>query len=161
MSNIVFLIEASSVEEFFVQLNQRVAPEELTKFLLEVKGMLQEHADTHFKTESDGIAQWVPLAEATNQIREDLGYPREHPINVRSGELKKFLVDGGSVSTLPDGALLLYPDEATGILAEKYETAQRGSTKTGAPPRRVFNFDTQDAELVIMALMGHLTGGPL
>lgn len=46
-----------------------------------------------FDTESDGDRPWLPLTRRTNDEREALGYPREHPILVRSGDYRRSFTD--------------------------------------------------------------------
>lgn len=48
-----------------------------------------------FDTESDGDRPWAPLADRTNDEREALGYPREHPILVRSGSYRDSFIEAG------------------------------------------------------------------
>jgi hypothetical protein len=49
---------------------------------------LQDRADRRFDDEGDDASGiWPDLSYGTQQIRGALGFPREHPINVRTGEL--------------------------------------------------------------------------
>ena len=51
----------------------------------------------NFERESAGNGPgWAALAEATNDERQRLGYPREHPILVRSGSYKASFVDANA-----------------------------------------------------------------
>src|SRR4051812_39482393 len=53
---------------------------------------LRWRAQNRFTTEGDSASgKWAALRPATEDIREFLGYPRAHPINKRSGELRTFV----------------------------------------------------------------------
>lgn len=43
---------------------------------------------SNFKGEGNAVGGWRPLTEATNDLRQSRGYPREHPILVQSGALR-------------------------------------------------------------------------
>lgn len=100
----------------------------------------------NFLRESAGNGPpWAALAESTNDERERLGYPREHPILVRSGAYKASFIDAdadGHVSAqgLSDISLLI--EEGSGDI--RVGTLELGWVNI--PPRPVLglNFTAED-----------------
>lgn len=48
---------------------------------------------SNFSSEGSMVGGWRPLADFTNDERERRGYPREHPILVQSGGLRRVAID--------------------------------------------------------------------
>jgi len=98
---------------------------------------LQERARRRFAAEGDdAVGKWAPLKEATVNIRLSQNYGGEHPINRRTGELERWVVDSGwNAYPTSYGAAMAYPGAApTGELLEKVQVAQRGDERTVARP---------------------------
>lgn len=124
---------------------------------------LQERADHRFASEGDDASgQWPDLTWGTQQIREALGFPREHPINVRTGDLRDWVVNSdGKVSALgPLGAELEWPGTAPDAEIEsKFKVAQKGANygenpmfpTSGTVPRPVARVNAVDLEAVLEA----------
>lgn len=100
----------------------------------------------NFERESAGNGpRWSPLAEMTNDERERLGYPREHPILVRSGSYKASFVDADA-----DGHVTAQGVSDTTLLIEEGSGDIRvGTLELGwvnIPPRPVLglNFVAED-----------------
>ena len=113
----------------------------------------------NFERESAGNGpRWAPLAEATNDERERLGYPREHPILVRSGSYKASFVDPnaeGHVEAQGVSDISLLIEEGSGDI--RVGTLELGWVNI--PPRPVLglNFVIED-EIgdEIAAILDHL-----
>jgi hypothetical protein len=116
-----------------------------------------------FSEEGDDVTgKWVPLSPATQAIRADLGYGADHPINVRTGELERYINDSpNQLSAHPWGASLTLPgNPPTGDLADKVMTAQQGSTSSTSgrpiPPRPVLGMNQKDTMAVLLLLYGYI-----
>ena len=115
----------------------------------------------NFDRESAGNGpRWAPLAEMTNDERERLGYPREHPILVRSGSYKASFVDDnaeGHVSAQGLSDISLVIEEGSGDI--RVGTLELGWVNI--PPRPVLglNFVAED-EIAdeITAILDRLLG---
>ena len=100
----------------------------------------------NFDRESAGNGpRWAPLSEATNDERERLGYPREHPILVRSGRDKASFVDptaDGHVEAQGVSDIALLIEEGSGDI--RVGTLELGWVNI--PPRPVLglNFVAED-----------------
>lgn len=102
-----------------------------------VAEFLQERARRRFAAEGDdAVGKWAPLKEATVNIRLSQNYGGEHPINRRTGELERWVVDGGwNAYPTSYGAEMAYPGSIpTGELLEKVQVAQRGDDRAVARP---------------------------
>ena len=56
--------------------------------------ILRQSTEARFASEGDATTgPWAALSEATVSIRQSLGYEGAHPINVRTGAMKRHLVD--------------------------------------------------------------------
>ena len=48
---------------------------------------------SNFTREGAAVGGWRPLTEATNDLRQSRGYPREHPILVQTGALRRAAIE--------------------------------------------------------------------
>lgn len=100
----------------------------------------------NFERESAGNGPgWAALADATNDERQRLGYPREHPILVRSGSYKASFVDAnaeGHVEAQGVSDTILLIEEGSGDI--RVGTLELGWVNI--PPRPVLglNFVAED-----------------
>lgn len=121
---------------------------------------LRERAQERFANEGDDVVgQWAPLEAYTVQMRESQGYPGEHPINRRSGELENYIVNGGwDVTATPILSTLTYPGNAPNTSeAVKVATAQTGAAHPFTVPRPVLGLNEADLAFVMAALGTHIT----
>lgn len=132
---------------------------------------MQERVFQRFRDEGDDtVGAWQPLHDATNEIRQNLGFPPEHPINFRSGALYNF-ARSGDISLDPTVATLAMPNESiadsfvgppgTDVavvgdtsggsdVMHKYMVAQVGLDRT--PARPVLAVDAADAAFALGSL---------
>ena len=123
---------------------------------------LRKRVEERFYQEGDSATgSWQPLKESTQQIRTAQGYSPAHPINIRTGQLRHFLVENpGRVNPTGIGAELRYPGtEPEGTTFFAFATAQKGSQKWGTPPRPVVAVDTVDLAATLALLGGFVVGG--
>lgn len=120
-----------------------------------VVAMLQRQVAERFAEEGDDASgEWAPLSPATLDIKERMGYG-DRGTNVRTGRMRAWLLnDSGDVDLAAGGLFFNWPNEPSGKLAEKFETAQFGSDETGAPPRPVMAADAEDL-MAILEIVGH------
>ena len=121
---------------------------------------LSKRAGERFANEGDDAVggAWAPLKPGTVAIREEMGFPGEHPINVRTGELERWVVGSGwDAYPFGAGASLRYPGTApTGTLKEKVVTAQRGRKDPDTVARPVLAVNEADMLFVIAALAAQI-----
>jgi hypothetical protein len=133
----------------------------LSRFMAEMmRPYLNARARARFANEGDDVVgKWLPLSEGTAAIRESKGYPGEHPINHRTGQLERWITGGAvGVTTFPGGVLMTYPKDApTGELAQKIQTAQEGKGQPYTPARPVLGLNETDFLFAANALETHIT----
>lgn len=162
--NTEVLVDDVAVVALMSRLAEVLSPYHMAGFLAtEINPYLQERTQRRFETEGDELSgAWAALSQATVEIRESSGYPGEHPINVRTGQLERFMTDG-SPNTMAAGygAMLRYPGgEASGELRTKVETAQSGREEYPVTPARpVIGLDETDLAFVMSTLALDLAMG--
>lgn len=160
--------DASEVEEMLEALDTRLDEASIAAFLgAHIDPYLRRRAKDRFRGEGDDVVgAWLPLASATEAIRESQGFPGAHPINRRTGELEEYITSGQMNPGIPVpgvGATLEFPGTPpTGELKTKVETAQRGKPASGGsratPPRPVLGINARDLTYTVSSLTFYLTG---
>lgn len=150
MMSFIWSVDDSDVVQAMERLINLLSPEGASAFLAAEMGpYLSKRAKQRFANEGDdAVGQWLPLAPATQAIREASNYPvaGDHPINRRSGELEDWVV-GGGWNAYPTGlgASMQYPSRApSGELRKKVETAQKGKAYPRTPARPVLAVSETD-----------------
>lgn len=133
---------------------------------------MRSKARDRFRTHGDAASgPWAPLRDATEEIRENAGFPGASPINVRTHELESFVTGKpGEVTITPIDAGFFFPNRPTSrAVKEKLQTAQMGKPGgtplfggrqgMGAPtpPRPVAAMDATDLIHTLAALEIFLT----
>lgn len=123
-----------------------------------VKGRIRQR----FAQEGDDVSgQWMPLKEATVAMRESAGYPGEHPINVRTGEMYNLLTSGPArVTATSAGATYTHPASMTALNRDKIMTAQAGSDSPPTLPRPVLGLNERDLAALLYMFGMHLNHFP-
>jgi len=123
-----------------------------------VVGYLQGRAQERFDMEGDDtVGKWVPLKESTLRIRAEKGFP-SGPINVRTGELRDFVVNNPGSIGVDVGATLTWP---TGLpegntLVYKYRVSQTGTMSGRVPPRPTVGMSFRDMAAINVMLGGFI-----
>jgi len=127
-------VDPTEVEAMFHHLQLRLSPGALRVFLnTRAHRDLAMRAQQRFANEGDdATGPWADLTFMTGRIRAWQGYPPFHPINVRTGALRNFVVNTFTVKETAHGATLKMPGEASGDLLAKLTQAQVGG---GGRPR--------------------------
>lgn len=161
-------VDATQVEVLLTKMAHATSPPSLQAFLLaRASAWLRNATGTNFATETaPGGRAWAALRPATEEIREDGGYPPRHPINERDGEMKEWLTTSwGDASMTSNGAELVWPSKSTPLSEEKLRTAQMGSKRGDNPmfqnartvPRPVIGLEAVDVAAVLGLLSDHLS----
>jgi len=155
--------DASEVTKVIQHLQDKLSPTGLSVFLnTMVDPYIRNRIDQRFGSEGDDVSgAWHPLEQATQQIRAAYGYPPDHPINVRTGKMRSFLVHTQSdVQPNGMGATLTHPP-LTGdpITLKKIKTAQTGSSSPATPARPVIGLNQNDDLFITSELVVYLTEG--
>lgn len=127
--------------------------------LLFMGGMVQPYIEARiagrFSNEGDDVSgKWAPLSDTTRHIRETEGYPGEHPINVRTGAMREWLLSAPPDFTATGfEASMAFPggDPSQSIL-DKLETAQMGRETPATQPRPVLGLGPADLAFVLQAM---------
>lgn len=128
----------------------------LTEFMRgPVEKWFHDRIDKRFESEGDDVSgKWAPLKERTQQVRFAAGFNPTWPINVRFGDLRDWLLSGGTTIAISGGAQYKLPsDVGTGSeVAQELYTAQFGRAFPATVPRPVLGMDAKDLEAVLTAL---------
>jgi hypothetical protein len=127
----------------------------------EVYPYLRQRALARFSTGGDDASgNWPALHEATQNWRMSEGYGPSGPINVRTGDLERY-ISGVNPALLitPDSVTMIYPGNLPDdpILDRKYRTAQLGYKKkpvTAARP--VIAMSSADWTFIYTTLERHI-----
>jgi hypothetical protein len=151
------------VEAMLHRLNKAVGEYSLM-FWLEHDATDFFHDDIESRFEEEGDAKsgfWEPLHDATVDIRRADGFP-DGPTNVRTGELKDFLLQDYDVFGGPNFAEMNVPGSpGASDVATKLATAQHGSNNNplGYGPtvaRPVLATSEMDLFRLVQSLEGHI-----
>lgn len=147
-------LDDQSVKEMLDRVALATSPESFTEFLEEdVQPLFLSAAVSRFSQEGDTASGlWKQLAPRTQRERARLGYGPEHPINYRTGDLERHVLQDGQVQASVDEVSWTWPPTAGDPLtAEKFATAQGGNRK-GAPPRPVVAYQQSDLADILLRL---------
>jgi hypothetical protein len=152
--------DAQYVNKMIAHLEMKLGPQGLNAFLsMTIFPYLLNRAKERFQNEGDDVVgKWTPLAPATEVIRQSMGLGGAHPINVRTGELERYITQGSAtaaVQSYPGGSVLQHPaSKPQGKLKNKVQVAQRGDPKfaRGVPARPVLGMNESDFGFTMAAL---------
>ena len=155
------LVEEKDLVAKMEKLENILSAPSVATFLGEViDPYIRKRASDRFKSEGDDVVgKWLPLATTTQDIRAQLGYGPAHPINHRTGQLERFIVDSPERITMHSlGATLVSPgNPPTSKLKSKISTAQAGKGRT--PARPVIGINERDLAFTMTALHHFVTKG--
>lgn len=150
--------ETRNVERMLHRLDIALSPQGLAGFLQsEVDPYLRGRAESRFEQEGDDVTgKWAPLLPATQNIRAEMGYGPDHPINIRTSELHDYITQGDAATTIfPWGAGITLPGTPPeGELLEKMMRAQSGDERT--VPRPVLGMNQTDLAAVLLLLARYI-----
>lgn len=155
----------SNVDEVMLLLEAATSPLGLQPWMQGfVVNYLQAEIKERFQSEGDRASgKWAPLEDATENIRQALGFSPAHPINIRTGQLHKFVTTSSDTVVMGDSVVTQVPgDSGDSVLEKKLETAQKGSRSNpfpgarNTPARPVLALDTDDAAAVLTSLQLHI-----
>lgn len=154
--NLQIIGEDQGVRKMLTATLEAVDPAHMLLFM---GGMVTPYIEariaSRFSNEGDDVSgKWAPLKETTQHIRETEGYGPDHPINVRSGAMKEWLLSNPpDLTTNGLEAIMAFPGgNPSQSVENKLETAQRGSSNPETVPRPVLGLNSADAAFVLMAL---------
>lgn len=156
-------IEVTDEEALFAltRLDTLLNPQTLAVFMAEVVDpYMHQRIRERFDSEGDDASgKWAALRAATQAYRAQQGYGAEHPINVRTGELRSFMEDTpGRAVPDPAGANLFLPGRgASTEVAKKLRTAQ--GAKQGVVARPVLAMNETDTLAVVSELEAYIRTG--
>lgn len=131
LTNVYFSVDKKTADLISAKLFNLLSAPMLSVFLkTTVDPYLRQRVQDRFRQEGDDASgPWVPLADSTHFWREEQGFPPEHPINIRTGQMFNWATSAGSTRMIgPSSSLLTFPGrKPSGAKMErKVMTAQRG-----------------------------------
>ncbi|MGE0342557.1 MAG: hypothetical protein AB7O86_05775 [Porticoccaceae bacterium] len=126
---VITVDNADRIDQMLRAVANSLSPSGLGRFLdKRVDPFLSERAADRFASEGDDASgKWAQLLEATGYIRLAKGFGRYHPINVRTGDLRNFVVGTHTTSAVAGGASMVKPAVGgSGEMQKKLRAAQRG-----------------------------------
>lgn len=155
--------DKSSAQGVIDELRDRLQAAGLEQFLEKVvEPFMKLRIENRFQSEGDDVTgKWQPLHVATQLIRASYGFPPDHPINVRTSQMKDFLVNTKSdiKASGADVTLTHPPPTGNKSLDEKIKAAQQGKSKPRTPARPVLGFNENDLLFVTSELAAYLVEG--
>lgn len=154
--SVEFRVESHDMDLILSRLEGSLTDERISVFMEEeAMPYLHGRIAERFAHEGDDIVgQWAPLRFSTEQTRSDAGFPAAHPINERTGDLRRWLVESHTVTESGAGILGEIPGTAAGglELMDKLTTAQLGSTDPATVARPVLGIGVLDMESIVAAM---------
>lgn len=151
------------VEVALARISLATSPSGIALFMTNrARPFLRRRAMERFATEGDDASgKWKPLRPSTIIDRQMKGYGGAHPINVRTGLMKRTILDArGQVAMDPVGTTLLWPGvKPSGQQHFRFWQAQHGNERTGAPARPVVAANLTDMA-GLLTLLGNFIAGP-
>ena len=163
-----FAVDVGDVQAVTAKYEQAFSAPSLMAWLKgDALDYFQDASAKRFANERSETRVWAQLRDATNEIRATQGFPREHPINVRTGKLKEHMLETGDVRAAGNsGAWLTYPSKPKGKTKSKLRVAQEGTDKNPKPGfgrterRPVLHSDPMnEVQLLVRSLGVHVARG--
>lgn len=157
----MILVEVEGEEQMNAavqRLVQAASPISLVGFMLgTVEPHLRDRIVIRFAREGDSASgKWAQLKDVTGLIRRSKGYRAFHPINERTGGLRRGVLSSAEIRSTGAGASLLKPASGGGReFQKKLAAAQRGGVSQAGnafPARPVLALDKDDADWIITRL---------
>lgn len=156
MLNIDVFVDRRNYDTVVGHISAKILPVGLSNFLDDrMAPYLKRRIAARFAAEGDAASgKWMPLRTATQNIRRSKGFGPAHPINDRTGEMRRFFQGQMQLSSpVASGATLLMPgSNPAGELGEKIKTAQIGKASPKTVARPVLAMNTEDADFAISEL---------
>ncbi len=165
MNEIRVNVNSREVERMLEKVQDSLSPTGLDSFFNQrLAPFFRRRVSDRFAGEGDDASgEWAPLSNATVKIRESMGYPGAHPINVRSGSMKEFLEKAQGQTFPSEGATtFVFPGRSPGgKISERILNAQTGENgrEKKNPVRPVLAVNPVDLEYAMYALMGYIEDG--
>lgn len=160
--SVQFVTDATTARAMMAAIAVRMSAPMMQGFMqAAVVPYIQQRATDRFARQGDDVSgPWLPLAVATQQIRQQAGFQPAHPINVRTGQLRAFVTGSyGRVVSAGGMTDLEYPNPGNmmGILMRKLMVAQAGTPAPPTPARPVLGFNMNDTVALTAMVAGYLT----
>lgn len=158
-------VNARRVDALLLRLDTAMSPLGIAQYMkVAVDPWIRRRVKERFDAEGDdAVGRWLPLSPETRIIRAAKGFQPDGPINVRTGELERFITQGAVERITPtsSGATYVYPGLGFGgELRTKYDTAQAGKKSPRTPPRPVVGIGERDLAHVLSSLSMWIQGKP-
>jgi hypothetical protein len=160
---LTFEVERDHLDVLLTDLALKLSPPGLAGFLdTVVDPFIRSRIEQRFDTEGDDVTgSWHPLTIATQQIRASYGFPPAHPINVRTRDLRDWLVNTpADIKVTGFTAEANHPPPTSNtVLNTKLAAAQSGKTHPATPARPVLGLNENDLMFVTSSLVAYIAKG--
>lgn len=169
----VLIVVSADTPPMFRMLDRmqwRVSPIGLRNWLRwTVHEYLVHRISDRFDSEGDDVSgKWAELASNTGRIRGSQGFPAFHPINVRTGSMRRQLESNYAINA--QGTQITIPGRMSPKLKSQLSIAQKGGQAKNpasrfigpvrfAPARPVLGLNALDAAFVTNSLMEYIKLG--
>ncbi len=111
-------------------------------------------AGAAFQDEKDPSgASWAPLKPYTVDLRESMGFPGEHPINHRTGQMERYIMSGARTFMVgAQQATMRFPGKGSSLFNKKLKVAQQGAAYPRTVARPVIGMDERDLAIMLQSL---------
>jgi hypothetical protein len=127
----------------------------------DIHPLMMDRVRDRFINEGDStVGGWAPLSEATQEIRGSMGFGEEHPINERTGQLRRFVESSFQMNKLGDTVELQMPGPFNSpTIEKKFRKAQQGKapgSKIVTVPRPVLAVGQAENDMVTERFRMHI-----
>lgn len=148
-------VDDSDVQRMLARFDAVLVPTNLALFLRHVADpWFTGRAISRFRNEGDDVSgAWAPLKPYTVEQRESAGFPGEHPINHRTGEMERYIAQGSRTFMLgAQQATMRMPGRGNATFNKKLAVAQRGAAFPRTVARPVIGMNERDLGVMLFAL---------
>ena len=148
-------VDDSDVQKMLARFDAVLIPTNLAQFLRYVADpWFTGRAISRFRNEGDDVSgAWAPLKPYTVQQRESAGFPGEHPINHRTGEMERYIAQGSrTFMVAATQATMRMPGRGNASFNQKLKVAQQGAAYPRTVARPVIGMNERDLAVMLHAL---------
>jgi hypothetical protein len=154
--------DQARLDRMLRKLMSHLTPQGMDNILrTDIHPLMKDRVTDRFVNEGDKtVGGWAPLSEATQEIRGSMGFGEEHPINERTGQLRRFVESSFQMNKLGDAVELQMPGPFNSpTIEKKFRKAQQGKapgSKIVTVPRPVLAVGQAENDMVTERFRMHI-----
>lgn len=148
-------VDDTDVTQMLTRFDHVLSPINLSEFLRRYADpWFTGRALSRFRNEGDDVVgKWAPLKPYTVDARESAGFPGQHPINHRTGEMERYIASGARTFTVgAQQASMRLPGKGNANFNKKLEVAQHGTPYPATVARPVLGMNERDLSVMLQSL---------